>query len=69
MSEPERRAIDRGALVWGTLFVVVGITYLLQALGVWEVRGEVLLPLLLILAGLIVVVTGVRGGSNPQGRG
>jgi cytochrome c oxidase subunit IV len=58
----DRRGLDRGSLVWGLLFTVVGLTYLLQALGVWEVRGEVLLPILLIVAGGAVLVTGLTGG-------
>lgn len=62
MSEPERRPPARSALVWGVLFVMVGVVYLLQALGVWEVRGQVLLPVLLIVAGVTVIVTGVMGG-------
>ena len=57
----DRRGIDRSALVWGLLFTVVGLTYLLQALGVWDVRGEVLLPILLIVAGGAVLVTGLAG--------
>ena len=65
MSEQEPGP-DRGGLVWGTLFTVVGLTYLLQAAGVWEVRGEVLLPVLLIAVGVVVVVSGLGGGSGRQ---
>ena len=63
----ERRAIDRSALVWGLLFTVVGLTYLLQGLGVWDVRGEVLLPILLIVAGGAVLVTGFVGERTGNG--
>jgi cytochrome c oxidase subunit IV len=62
----ERRGIDRSALVWGLLFTVVGLTYLLQALGVWDVRGEVLLPVLLIVAGGAVLVTGFVGDRSED---
>lgn len=64
--EHEERRMDRSALVWGALFTVVGATYLLQALGVWQVRGEVLLPVLLIAAGLVVVISGVAGASSGE---
>ena len=63
----ERRGIDRSALVWGLLFTVVGLTYLLQGLGVWDVRGEVLLPILLIVAGGAVLVTGFVGERTGNG--
>jgi cytochrome c oxidase subunit IV len=63
----ERRGIDRSALVWGLLFTVVGLTYLLQALGVWDVRGEVLLPVLLIVAGGAVLATGFAGDRSGGG--
>lgn len=46
------RRIDRSSLVWGGLFIVTGASFLLQALGVWEVRADVLLPVLLIVGGL-----------------
>ncbi len=62
----ERPGIDRSAVVWGLLFTVVGLTYLLQALGVWDVRGEVLLPILLIVAGGAVLVTGFVGDRTPD---
>jgi hypothetical protein len=70
MSEHEgrdRRA-DRGALIWGTLFTLVGLTYLLQELGVWQVRGEVLLPGLLIAVGIVVVITGLTGTRDADGQ-
>jgi hypothetical protein len=60
------RRADRGALIWGTLFTLVGLTYLLQELGVWEVRGEVLLPALLIAVGVVVVLTGLTGSRDAD---
>jgi cytochrome c oxidase subunit IV len=62
----DRRGIDRAAVVWGLLFTVVGLTYLLQELGVWDVRGEVLLPVLLIVAGGAVLATGVAGDRSSD---
>jgi cytochrome c oxidase subunit IV len=66
VSDRERRGIDRSALVWGLLFTVVGLTYLLQEFGVWDVRGEVLLPVLLIVAGGAVLVTGFAGDRSED---
>lgn len=61
MSAPR---LDRAALVWGTVFVVLGMAFLLQELGVWRVEAEILLPLLLMLAGVIVIATGL-GSRSP----
>lgn len=69
MSGSERRPADLSALVWGTVFVVLGGTYLLEALGVWEVRGAIVVPTLLILAGVIVLATAVtRGRADREAR-
>ncbi len=67
MSESERRPADLSALVWGAVFVVLGGAYLLEALGVWDVRGAVLVPMLLILAGIIVLATAVTRGRADRG--
>jgi len=49
---------DRLSLVVGLTFVLVGIVFLLDALGVWELRGDYLVPLALIVLGVVVVSTG-----------
>ncbi len=50
--------MNRSALVFGPVFVLLGLAYLLDDLGVWDVRLQVLGPALLILAGIALV-----GGS------
>lgn len=55
--------LDRSALVWGSLFTVVGATFLLQELGVWRVSAEVLLPVLLIVAGVVLLGSGLSRGD------
>lgn len=67
MSQGRRRRADLSALVWGMVFVVVGAAHLLQAFGVWQVRTAVLVPTLLILAGVVVLahaVTRERAGAQ-----
>jgi hypothetical protein len=56
--------LDRAALVWGTVFVVLGMAFLLQELGLWQVRAEILMPLLLMLAGVLVIATGLGRRSS-----
>jgi hypothetical protein len=51
------RRIDRLSLVVGVLFVLAGVVFLLDALGVWKLRGDYLVPLGLIVLGLVVVAS------------
>jgi cell wall-active antibiotic response 4TMS protein YvqF len=49
---------DRLSLVAGLIFVIAGIVFLLDALEVWQLRGDYLVPLALIVLGVAVVATG-----------
>ena len=51
--------LDRTALVWGAVFTVVGVTFLLQEAGVWRVRADVLIPAVLIVAGVVLIGSGL----------
>jgi hypothetical protein len=57
MSAPGPRRIDRLSLVVGVLFVLAGVLFLLDALDVWRLRIDYLVPLALILLGLVVVAS------------
>ena len=50
--------VDRLSLVVGVLFVVAGVVFLLDALEVWELRVDYLVPLGLIVVGLVVLASG-----------
>jgi hypothetical protein len=50
--------VDRLSLVVGVLFVLAGVVFLLDALGVWRLRGDYLVPLGLIVVGLAVLASG-----------
>ena len=58
--------LDRLSLVAGVLFVLAGVVFLLDALGVWELRGDYLVPLGLIVLGLAVLATGLPVGSRRR---
>jgi membrane protein DedA with SNARE-associated domain len=59
------RRWDRGALVWGAIFTVIGVTFLLQEADVWRVRADVFLPVLLVVAGVVLVFGGLmRRGTD-----
>jgi hypothetical protein len=52
------RRPDRLSLVAGLVFVAAGIVFLLDALEVWNLRGDYLVPIALIVLGLMVVASG-----------
>jgi hypothetical protein len=57
---------DRLSLVAGVLFVLAGVLFLLDALGVWELRIDYLVPLGLILLGLGVLASALpMRGRRP----
>ena len=49
---------DRLSLVVGVLFVLTGVVFLLDALEVWKLRVDYLVPLGLIVLGLVVLASG-----------
>jgi fatty acid desaturase len=55
-STPGQR-VDRLSLVVGVLFVLAGILFLLDALDVWRLRVDYLVPLALIVLGLVVLAS------------
>ena len=57
------RGADRLSLVAGVLFVLAGVLFLLDALDVWELRMDYLVPL-----GLIVLGLGVLASAWPMRR-
>jgi hypothetical protein len=59
----ERR--DRGAIVFGVFFVLVGVAFLLDRLDVWTIRARYLPPVLLIAFG-VAVLLGARRSSPPR---
>lgn len=59
------RRLDRAAVAWGAVFLTVGLAFLLDELGVWRVQLGILVPLLLIVAGLALAVSAaVPDGEN-----
>ena len=49
--------VDRLSLVAGVLFILLGVLFLLDALDVWELRIDYLVPLGLIVLGLGVLAS------------
>ena len=63
---PPTSQVDRLSLVVGVLFVLAGIVFLLDALEVWELRVDYLVPLALIVLGLAVLASAWPLGSRRR---
>jgi hypothetical protein len=60
------RRVDRLSLAVGVLFVVAGVVFLLDALEVWKLRADYLVPLGLVVLGLIVLASGWPLRDRPR---
>lgn len=60
--------LNRSALAWGAVFLTIGLAFLLEEFGVWQVRFGVLVPVLLVIAGTILVVSAALPGSRAGER-
>lgn len=61
MSKEQRRAV-----VFGVLFILVGVLFLLEALEVFELAPATLWPILLVALGIgILAGTGREDGEGP----
>jgi hypothetical protein len=56
-TDPGPRRVDRLSLVVGVLFVAAGVVFLLDALDVWKLQVDYLVPLGLIVLGLVVLAS------------
>lgn len=59
--------LNRSSLVWGAVFCVIGLAFLLEEVGVWQVRLSVLLPTLLVAGGLVLAASAVLP-DRPEAR-
>jgi hypothetical protein len=58
------RGVDRLSLLGGLVFVLAGVVFLLDALDVWRLRGDYVVPLVLILLGVAVLTSGWASGDR-----
>jgi hypothetical protein len=64
VSRPGPRRVDRLSLVVGVMLALAGVVFLLDALGVWTLRVDYLVPLGLIVVGLVVLASGWPLGNR-----
>lgn len=58
--------LDRRALLGGAVFVVLGALFLLEDLGVLNLRAAFILPIVLIVLGLAVLVGTIIEPGRPR---
>jgi hypothetical protein len=59
--------INRGTVVAGVLFILIGAAFLLQELDLWTLKAVYVFPVLLIVLGLAVILGGTgKGRSNSS---
>ncbi|MFQ5920032.1 MAG: hypothetical protein ACE5I4_08345 [Thermoplasmata archaeon] len=73
MGEPGKRSSTEiftksGGIFWGLVLLVVGLFWLLAVLNVIQVNVEVILPLLVVLAGIYLLVTKLVGSPFPPAK-
>ena len=52
------RTWHTGSLVWGLIFIVLGVLFLLEQLDVFDLRAAYIFPVVLIVIGVTVLVGG-----------
>ena len=52
------RDFHRGSLIWGLLFIVLGVLFLLDQLDVLDLKAAYILPVVLIVIGATFLVSG-----------
>jgi hypothetical protein len=60
------RPINRGSIIAGVFFILIGAAFLLQELELWDLKAVYVFPVLLIALGIAVLLggTGRREGSS-----
>ena len=81
---PKEKAPPSGKVIWGLIFIGVGSLYLLRRWDwldfypfyfrwgpwwAWEVRYDLLVPILLIVAGILYILHTLRAGEKPGAGG
>jgi len=58
------RPINRGSIVAGVFFILIGAAFLLQELDLWNLKAVYVFPVLLIVLGIAVLFGGTRRSEN-----
>jgi cell wall-active antibiotic response 4TMS protein YvqF len=60
------RTFHTGSVVWGLIFIVLGVLFLLDQLDVIDLRAAYVLPVVLIVIGVAFLVSGAASRRKVE---
>jgi hypothetical protein len=60
------RTFHRGSVIWGLIFIVLGVLFLLDQLDVIDLRAAYILPVVLIVIGATFLVSGAASRRRSE---
>jgi membrane protein DedA with SNARE-associated domain len=60
------RSYHRGSVIWGLIFIVLGVLFLLDQLDVLDLKAAYIFPVVLIVIGATFLVSGAAARRRPD---
>ena len=60
------RTYHRGSIIWGLIFIVLGVLFLLDQLDTIDLRAAYILPVVLIVIGATFLVSGAASRRRSE---
>lgn len=60
------REFHRGSVIWGLIFIVLGVLFLLDQLDVLDLKAAYILPVVLIVIGATFLVSGAASRQRTE---
>jgi membrane protein DedA with SNARE-associated domain len=60
------RSYHRGSVIWGLIFIVLGVLFLLDQLDVFDLRAAYIFPVVLIVIGVTFLISGAASRRRPE---
>jgi membrane protein DedA with SNARE-associated domain len=60
------RSYHRGSIIWGLIFIVLGVLFLLDQLDVFDLRAAYIFPVVLIVIGVTFLISGAASRRRPE---
>jgi membrane protein DedA with SNARE-associated domain len=60
------RDFNRGSVIWGLIFIVLGVLFLLDQLDVFDLKAAYIFPVVLIVIGATFLVSGATSRRRTE---
>jgi membrane protein DedA with SNARE-associated domain len=60
------REYHRGSVIWGLIFIVLGVLFLLDQLDVFDLKAAYIFPVVLIVIGATFLVSGAASRRRTE---